>query len=345
MKLPADVRLSGLVLAAATVLSFSIAAAATGPSTAAEDEFRNQREALLTRIQEVFKPTPEQMDKVRAIFAASKMIGQGNPAVTHHAATREQCADKLKAAGATYDNPEFEKICGAKYMAPLYNPDTEKPRDAKACIDQFEFPDIPCEYPVVWVRANEAAELCSALGKRICDAHEWEGGCEGRLLPPDYDYSYSKGRSPGDAQLVGGYAHNRKFSARKSWSYGPEFKKGVCAQDSVKDPKCSGGNWATCGSNHYPAGFFPSCKSPLDVYDVNGNAAEHMSLPLAEDQMASRGAKLGVCEMKGSWFIWDKFQAHPDWCRWRAPDWHYCRVTDAESHRNYHLVFRCCKSL
>ena len=24
--------------------------------------------------------------------------------------------------------------------------------------------------------------------------------------------------------------------------------------------------------------------------------------------------------MKGSWFICDEFQAHADWCRWRAPD-------------------------
>ena len=51
-------------------------------------------------------------------------------------------------------------------MAPLYNPDTQKPRDAKACIDQFEFPNIPCEYPVVWVKA-EAAEICQAQGKRL----------------------------------------------------------------------------------------------------------------------------------------------------------------------------------
>ena len=42
-------------------------------------------------------------------------------------------------------------------MAPLYNPATEKAEDATACIDQFEFPDIPCAYPVVWVRAREAA--------------------------------------------------------------------------------------------------------------------------------------------------------------------------------------------
>ena len=77
---------------------------------------------------------------------------------------------------------DFEKICGAKYMAPLYNPATEKAEDARACIDQFEFPDIPCAYPVVWVRAREAALICKAMGKRICDAHEWEGACAGALL-------------------------------------------------------------------------------------------------------------------------------------------------------------------
>ncbi len=81
--------------------------------------------------------------------------------------------------GVHYENATFEKICKAKYMAPLYNPYKERPEDAKACIDQFEFPDIPCEYPVVWVKAREAAEICSAEGKRLCDAHEWEGACEG----------------------------------------------------------------------------------------------------------------------------------------------------------------------
>ena len=38
-------------------------------------------------------------------------------------------------------------MCKAKYMAPLYNPAVEKAEDARACIDQFEFPDIPCDVP------------------------------------------------------------------------------------------------------------------------------------------------------------------------------------------------------
>ena len=101
-----------------------------------------------------------------------------------------------------------------------------------------------------------------------------------------------------------------------------------------------------CGSNTYPTGFFPDCRSPLGVYDLNGNAAEHMSLPLSEAQMASRGStELGYTEMKGSWFIFDSYRAHEDWCRWRAPYWHGSRVMDPKSHANYHLGFRCCKTL
>ena len=42
-------------------------------------------------------------------------------------------------------------------------------------------PNIPCAYPVVWVKAREAAEICSAVGERLADAHEWEGACQGAL--------------------------------------------------------------------------------------------------------------------------------------------------------------------
>jgi formylglycine-generating enzyme required for sulfatase activity len=141
-------------------------------------------------------------------------------------------------------------------------------------------------------------------------------------------------------------AHNRAEEPRKSWSYGPAYREGVCAAASHKSPRCDGGGWSLCGSNTYPTGFFPQCRSRLGVYDLNGNAAEHMNLPLATDQMASRGSRrYGYTEMKGSWFIFDRYRAHPDWCRWRAPFWHGSRVMDEQSHHNYHLGFRCCKTL
>jgi hypothetical protein len=80
------------------------------------------------------------------------------------------------------------------------------------------------------------------------------------------------------------------------------------------------------------------------VFDQHGNAAEHMNLATKPEELASRGGS-GHTEMKGSWFVFSQSEAHEDDCRWRAKDWHPSRVDDPESHRNYHLGFRCCKDL
>ncbi len=141
-------------------------------------------------------------------------------------------------------------------------------------------------------------------------------------------------------------AHNAAHALDKRWSYGPTYQPQICATGSFKSPGCNGGSWTQCGSNTYPTGSFPTCHSPFQVFDLNGNAAEHMNLPLAPDQMSSRGsATLGYTEMKGSWFIFDTYRAHEDWCRWRAPFWHGSRVMDPHSHANYHLGFRCCSTV
>jgi hypothetical protein len=328
------------VFVAAALVLVGVALVAQSPS------LLEQNEILFRQLQRVHGLTDTQMTAIRNIFAKSGYMGQGNPAITRHPVTPEQAQAKLDRLGIDYANPKFEKICGAKYMAPLYNPATQRPEDAKACIDQFEFPDIPTDYPVVWVRAREAAEVCSIMGKRLCDAHEWEGACAGSLEPPDYEWNIAKGLSPNAAIERMRIAHNRADSPTKSWSYGPTYQKGVCAASSQKSPGCNGGGWAGCGSNTFPAGDFPECHSPLQVYDLNGNAAEHMNLPLSESQMASHGStELGYTEMKGSWFIFDTYRAHEDWCRWRAPFWHGSRVMDEHSHSNYHLSFRCCKTL
>jgi formylglycine-generating enzyme required for sulfatase activity len=307
----------------------------------------DQNETLLRDLQRVHGLSDSQMKSVRGIFTRSGYVGQGNPAITRHPVTPEACQEKLKGLGVSYDNPSFEKICGGKFMAPLYDPSRQRPEQAKACIDQFEFPDIPCAYPVVWVKAREAAEVCAAEGKRLCDAHEWEGACEGSLGDPDYRFDLAAAAP--DASTAAGRmraAHNQKYGSRKSWSYGPAYRTGVCGTSSQKSADCEGDGWKKCGSNTFPDGNFPECRSPLQVYDLNGNAAEHMNLPLNESQMSSRGSReLGVTEMKGSWFVFDKFKAHEDWCRWRAPYWHGGRVMDEHSHANYHLGFRCCKSL
>jgi formylglycine-generating enzyme required for sulfatase activity len=317
-----------------------------GSGVSPSQALRQQNELLFRQLKEARGLTDAQISAIRNIFEKSGYIGQGNPELTRHAVTPEQCQAKLKQKGLQYENARFEKICGGKYLAPLYDPATQKPEDAKVCIDQFEFPNIPCAYPVVWVKAREAAEICWAAGERLADAHEWEGACEGSLKPPDYHFDQLRGLSPDAAVNRMRAAHNREYSASKRWSYGPEYRKGVCATSGAKTAGCTGGSWTGCGSNTFPAGDFPECHSPLDVYDLNGNAAEHMNLPLNESQMSSLGSReLGYTEMKGSWFIFDTFRAHEDWCRWRAPFWHGSRVMDEHSHANYHLGFRCVKDL
>ena len=318
----------------------AVAPAARVPSRA------EQNADLLRELQQVHGLTDQQMARIRAIFAGSPVIGQGNPAITRHPMTREQCTQKLQQQHVVYENARFERICGRKYMAPLYDPAKQRPEDATACVDQFEFPDVPCDYPVVWVKAREAAQICAAEGKRLCDADEWEDACQGEREAPDYRFDLARGVPPEVGIRRMREAHNRAHAADQRWSYGPSYERGICATGSFKTAGCNGGSWTGCGSNTYPDGSFPACHSPLDVYDLNGNAAEHMNLPLSPDQMSQRGSTtLGYTEMKGSWFIFDTYRAHPDWCRWRAPFWHGSRVMDPHSHANYHLGFRCCNSL
>jgi len=298
-----------------------------------------QNERLFTQIQQVHRPSAAQMSRLRQIFAVSGYVGQGNPAIARHPMTPKECADGIPGGPQSYDDQRNARICGDRYMVPLYDPATQTPQEATACIDQFEFPNIPCAYPVVWVKAREAAQICSALGKRLCDAHEWEGACAGSLQPPDYRYDL------GSVAAMRSW-HNRKYEPSRRWAYGSAYQKGVCAAASSKSAGCGGGGFNSCGSNTYPTGAFPDCVSDLGVYDQHGNAAEHMNLPMSPTQMASKGSTtLGVTEMKGSWFIFDNYRAHPDWCRWRAPYWHGSRVMSTSSHANYHLGFRCCKTI
>jgi formylglycine-generating enzyme required for sulfatase activity len=272
-------------------------------------------------------------------------MGQGNPKVARHPMSPAACTKKLAETNTNYADAVAEEICAGRYMAPLYDPEREKASDAKTCIDRFEFPNIPCVYPVTWVSAREAVEVCQSLGKRLCDAHEWEGACAGQLTEPDYDFSLAKHMKQDDALRTMRKRHNHRIEKSKRWAYGPKYQTGICATGSRKSKRCGVG-WRRCGTNTYPAGAFPKCVSPLGVYDVHGNAAEHMNVPVLPEQMASSASQqYGHTEMKGSWFVFDQIRAHKDHCRWRAPYWHGNKVMSKSSHRNYHLGFRCCKSL
>lgn len=326
--------LAGLGLGLAMMLAPMVGGAQT---------LAQNNEAMFRDMQEWRGLSGATMDRIRAIFAGAPQMGQGNPAVTRHPMTPAEAAARLggsvESVRRGYRNARFERICGRPYEVPLYDPATQRPEDARVCAHMFEYPNVPLTYPVVWVRADQAVALCAAEGARIGDAHEWEGAAAGALLPPDYNFAL------GSQQAMRAWHNNRYASQSNVYSIG-EWRRGVCATGSSKSPQCNGGSWTGCGSNTYPTGSFAQCHSPLGVYDIDGNAAEHMNLPLAENQMASRGSTiLGVTEMKGSWFIWDTVRAHEHWARWRAPYWHGSRVLSTGSHSNYHLGFRCFRDI
>lgn len=326
--------LAGLGLGLAMMLAPMVGGAQT---------LAQNNEAMFRDMQEWRGLSGATMDRIRAIFAGAPQMGQGNPAITRHPMTPAEAAARLggsvESVRRGYRNARFERICGRPYEVPLYDPATQRPEDARVCAHMFEYPNVPLTYPVVWVRADQAVALCAAEGARIGDAHEWEGAAAGALLPPDYNFSL------GSQQAMRAWHNNRYASQSNVYSIG-EWRRGVCATGSSKSPQCNGGSWTGCGSNTYPTGSFAQCHSPLGVYDIDGNAAEHMNLPLAENQMASRGSTiLGVTEMKGSWFIWDTVRAHEHWARWRAPYWHGSRVLSTGSHSNYHLGFRCFRDI
>ncbi len=293
-----------------------------------------QKEALTLAMVDALGLDETQAKGVREVFRASEWLGQGNPKVTQHAMSRAECRAKREKSRPI---PQGDARCGAANMVPLYDPTRgETVADARVCIDQYEFPNIPCEYPIVWVRASEAVALCRAVGKRICDAHEWEGACAGALREPPQEYAF------GERRIMMEYLHNQ--SREVVWAYGPKADQPRCATLSQKSRECDVIDWGLCGSNTYPAGAFPECRSRLGVFDQHGNAAEHMNLPITAEQLGSRGGT-GETEMKGGWFIFASYGAHPDDCRWRAPMWHASTITDANSHRNYHLGFRCCRDI
>ena len=318
--------------------SVSAAPAASSTLVEADDEepttLEAQRDRLLARLAESLSLDEPTLANVRAIVTKEHELGQGNPAISKHPMTRSQCRAIRREAGLVPPDPSR---CGAPHMVPIYDPSRgETAKTARVCMDQYEFPNIPCEYPVVHVRANEAAALCKAIGKRICDSHEWEGACAGAVHAPEDDYLWPRDR------MQASYAWNGK--REKVWAYGKEKRHDTCATGSMITKGCTGGGYSQCGSNTYPTGAFPACRSVFGVFDQHGNAAEHMSYPRKPEELASRGG-IGQTEMKGSWFVFSLIEAHEDDCRFRAPDWHPSTMDAASSHRNYHLGFRCCKDV
>ena len=91
MKLPDTSSLGLLIL-------LGLALAPADSLCAPSQTLAQQNEILFQALQREHGLSDEQMNALRRIFASSGYIGQGNPAVTQHPVTPEQCTAKLAAA-------------------------------------------------------------------------------------------------------------------------------------------------------------------------------------------------------------------------------------------------------
>ena len=275
------------------------------------------------------------------------IAGPGN---SWHPASRAACDAKILRTGVVAQNPAFESKCGAKWMAPVPSRNRD-PISAKVCIDQFEFPNLPCEYPVAWTSVSQANRICQSMGKRLCNAFEWEGGCAGSI---DMTAPY----------VSQGAEHNaaREKTWAFSWRTHGADSRSVCAVFSPNDPEIDArarGHYsaigtsvscnpavsplATCGTNSWPAGFKAACGSPLGVFDMHGNLAEVVSLPTGPNDVADASGRVGVNEHKGSFFVYRG--GYPDDCRVRQPAEHQFPISRDTGHAFYQEGFRCCKDV
>lgn len=284
------------------------------------------------KIEEIAKANGLSPDRAAALEKAlgkAKWLTQGGSA-SIHPKTREQCKVDVLDAGKLKGGASDVAHCGYPNMAVVPG----APGASKVCIDRYEFPNIPCDYPTTWTQSDQAAAICQSMGKRLCDAHEWEGSCSGDAQPQDWQH-------PGNS------------SRKKTWAYGSKRDASLCAFGQPKSPGCDAAIVAnknvkeSCAPNTWPSGSFPQCAGELGVYDLHGNAAEHMNLARSESESGPKGGR-GVTEMKGSWFVFSNSGervVHEDDCVWRAPGWHRTDTMNPGSHANYHLGFRCCSDV
>ncbi|CAN5580733.1 hypothetical protein BH09MYX1_BH09MYX1_40090 [soil metagenome] len=311
--------------------SWSDDATSDADAFAPEDPMANHketREELLTLFD--IRPLSDAEAKtVRADLFLSFNFGpavtrmnQGNKAIAKHLIGREACLRGL--AGTVIQTDDQRARCGSPNMVPIYK--NGDPNSAAYCIDVFEFPNRPCELPIVWAAPTHARTMCALEGKRLCTQNEWQLACRG----------------------------DPSGGTDRRYAYGDELDLTVCNTNKRRaapvacSPVSAKLAWETCSTETEPAGSYPRCRSRFGVYDQHGNVAEIMT------RIDKDGAV--VSQLKGSaWFYTEVARKHdepqkvggietyPDHCNF-DPRWHVEPIASAW-HVNYHLGFRCCKSV
>jgi len=304
--------------------------AAGDASTAPDDPMKNHRETreeLLSLFSTKELTEDEKKRIMPDVFLRNAFgvdgpgkMSQGNKAIARHTISKEKCLAGLK--DLVIQTPEQKAKCGAENMVPVWI----KGKEAWFCIDVFEFPNKACELPMVWTPPTYAKKVCELQGKRLCAQTEWNIACRGDP-------------NGGDDQ---------------KYAYGNKVDIEICHTNLRHRVPCNPHDaksaFNTCTTDTEPSGAFPRCRSRFGVFDQHGNVAE---------VMMRREGDAVFTQLKGSaWFYnelvrepgepvpettTNKAGAYPDHCNF-DPRWHVEPIETAW-HVNYHLGFRCCKSI
>jgi formylglycine-generating enzyme len=127
-------------------------------------------------------------------------------------------------------------------------------KQLRYCIDQYEYPNVKGENPIIVVTFTEASTMCKSSGKRLCTESEWTLACEGEEATP-YPTGYVRDTAQ-DACVIDQPWHafsEGAFSRRDSDDARDEL-------DRLWQGK--------------PSGSRPRCVSAFGVYDMTGNVDE-----------------------------------------------------------------------
>lgn len=254
-----------------------------------------------------------------------RFVNQGNKAIARHEISKARCLDELAKHDIVIQTAEQRAICGAENMVPVWR----KGEQPTTCIDVFEFPNQACELPMVWASPSVAEAICERQGKRLCSDVEWNLACRG----------------------------DPEGGPDRRYAYGDTLDLEICHTNLKHRTACNARGpqtaWTTCATDTEPSGSFPRCRSRFGVFDQHGNVAEIMS---------RKDGSNTVTQLKGSaWFYVEvakepgkppppttmsPLSAYPDHCNF-DPRWHVEPLSAGTKaiHTNYHLGFRCCRSI
>jgi hypothetical protein len=141
---------------------------------------------------------------------------------------------------------EFDEEKWLAYVAPIAT------AEMAFCIDRYEYPNVKGQFPWVFVRWTEAADICANLGKRLCSDEEWTFACEGEDAWP-YPYGFARSSKACVIDRPRRTYDQRAFADRSSQIALREL-------DAAWQGEASGSR--------------ERCRSPFGLYDMTGNVDE-----------------------------------------------------------------------